>query len=145
MYDEILVPTDGSDAAAAALDHAFAVADSFDATVHALYVVEAAAIAHEAPELPLDRLRETLRGEGETALDDLTTRASERGVDVTRALVEGIAEDAILDYVDDEDIDLVVMGTHGRHGLDRFLVGSVTERVLRRSAAPVLAVRGGGD
>jgi nucleotide-binding universal stress UspA family protein len=140
MYDDILVPTDGSDPAAASFEHALEIADRFDATVHALYVVEAEAIAHEAPELPLGRLRETLRDEGETALDGLASLASDRGVEVSRALVEGVAADAILDYAAETGVDLIVMGTHGRRGLDRFLVGSVTERVLRRADAPVLAV-----
>jgi len=142
MYDDVLVPTDGSEAAAAALDHALGVAGRFDATVHGLYVVETDALAHEAPTLSLDDLRETLRAEGETVLDDLRARATDRGVDVTATAVEGVPEDAIVEYATGNGIDLVVMGTHGRHGAEPYPVGSVTGRVVRRADAPVLVVGG---
>jgi len=142
MYDRILVPTDGSDPAMAATEHALAIAERFGATVHALYVVDTDGIAHEAPELGLDVLRGALREEGEAATGTVEMRAEARGVDVTAAVVEGIAEDAIVDYADDHGIDLIVMGTHGRHGVDRYLVGSVTERVVRRTDVPTLVVRG---
>ncbi|MEF8855936.1 MAG: universal stress protein [Haloplanus sp.] len=145
MYDRILVPTDGSDPAAAAVDHALTIADRFDATVHALYVVDIDGIAHEAPGLGLDALRDTLRSEGETATAAVEERAEERGVAVRQSVIEGLAEDAIVDYADDEGIDLIVMGTHGRRGLDRYLVGSVTERVVRRTDVPTLVVRGDRD
>jgi len=145
MYDRILVPTDGSDPAAAATDHALTVADRFDATVHALYVVDVDGIAHEAPGLGLDALRDALRTEGKAATDAVVERAEDRGVDVRESVVDGVAEDAIVDYADAEGIDLIVMGTHGRRGLDRYLVGSVTERVVRRTEVPTLVVRGGWD
>ena len=145
MYDRILVPTDGSDPAMAATEHALAIAERFGATVHAVYVVDTDGIAHEAPELGLDVLRGALREEGEAATGTVETRAEARGVDVTAAVVEGIAEDAIVDYADDHGIDLIVMGTHGRHGVDRYLVGSVTERVVRRTDVPTLVVRGEWD
>ncbi|WP_251330086.1 universal stress protein [Haloplanus pelagicus] len=140
MYDDILIPTDGSDPAAAAFDHALDLAERFDATVHVLYVVETDSLSHEAPALAIEDLRETLRSEGEAILDDLCERATARGVAVTEAIVEGVPEDAILEYVADGGVDLLVMGTHGRHGLERYLVGSVTERVVRRADVPVLVV-----
>jgi len=142
MYDRILVPTDGSGPATAATKHALTIADRFDATVHALYVVDTDGIAHEAPGLGLDALRGALRDEGEAATDAAAERAAERGVDATTAIAEGIAEDTIVAYADEEGIDLIVMGTHGRRGLDRYLVGSVTERVVRRTDVPTLVVRG---
>ncbi len=57
------------------------------------------------------------------------------------AIEEGTPHERILEYVDDHDVDLIVMGTHGRRGLDRFLLGSVTERVLRGASASVLVTR----
>jgi nucleotide-binding universal stress UspA family protein len=145
MYDRILVPTDGSDPASAATEHALTIADRFGATVHALYVVDVDGIAHEAPGLGLDALRDALRAEGETATNAVVDRAEDRGVGVRESVVDGVAEDAIVDYADDNGIDLIVMGTHGRRGLDRYLVGSVTERVVRRTELPTLVVRGGWD
>jgi nucleotide-binding universal stress UspA family protein len=145
MYDHILVPTDGSDPATAATEHALAIADRFDATIHALYVVDVDGIAHEAPGLGLDALRGALREEGAAATAAVEDRADERGADATTAVVEGVAEDAIVHYADDHGVDLLVMGTHGRHGLDRHLVGSVTERVVRATDVPTLVVRGEWD
>ena len=79
MYEHVLVPTDGSDPAAAATEHALAIADRFDATIHALYVVDTDGIAHEAPGLGLDALRDALREEGDTATAAVEERADERG------------------------------------------------------------------
>ncbi|WP_251343916.1 universal stress protein [Haloplanus halophilus] len=142
MYDAILLPTDGSEPAAAAVEHALGVAERFGATLHLLYVVETDDLSHAAPELAIEELRETLRSEGESVLDDAAARATDRGVEATTAVVEGTAEDAILKYAAENGIDLLVMGTHGRGGLERYLVGSVTERVVRRAEVPVLVVGG---
>ncbi|MFB6102214.1 MAG: universal stress protein [Haloplanus sp.] len=142
MYDRILIPTDGSDCATAAVEHALTVADRFDATVHILYVVETDLVGHSAPALDPDSLRDALRNQGETATATIEERAADRGLESVTSIVEGVPEDTILDYVGDEDIDLVVMGTHGRRGLDRYLVGSVTERIVRRADVPVLAIHG---
>jgi nucleotide-binding universal stress UspA family protein len=69
-------------------------------------------------------------------------QAEAAGVNTIEGVVaQGAPHQAILDYVDEHDIDLVVMGTHGRTGLDRYLLGSVTEKVVRLSDAPVLTVR----
>jgi nucleotide-binding universal stress UspA family protein len=142
MYDRVLVPTDGSDPAAAATEHALTIAERFDATVHALYVVDVDGIAHEAPGLGLDALRDALREEGEAATAAVAERAADRGVDVTEAVIDGLAEDAIVDYAEGNGIDLIVMGTHGRRGVERYVVGSVTERVVRATDVPTLVVRG---
>jgi nucleotide-binding universal stress UspA family protein len=70
---------------------------------------------------------------------------TQAGLTVVTEVVGGNPHEAILDYVADRGIDVVVMGTHGRTGLDRAVMGSVAERVVRRSPAPVLTVRGGGS
>jgi nucleotide-binding universal stress UspA family protein len=80
-----------------------------------------------------------LREEGEQALDDVDAWADD--VDVERVLLEGAPSTAIVDYATDEACDLIVMGTHGRGGIDRLLLGSVAERVVRTSSVPVLTVR----
>jgi nucleotide-binding universal stress UspA family protein len=141
VYERILVPTDGSACSAAAVDHALTVAERFDAVVHALYVVEADVVDHSAPAVDPETIREALRSEGADATAAVATRATARGVASVESVLEGVPVDAVLDYVDGEGIDLVVMGTHGRRGLDRYLVGSVTERVVRRADVPVLVVR----
>ncbi|GAB7095591.1 universal stress protein [Halolamina litorea] len=142
MYDDILVPTDGSPAATAAIDHAISLAKTYDATVHALYVVDASAFSsiEAGSELVIDALEE----EGQHAVEEITAAAEAAGIDVVTHVVSGTAYRRILDYVDDEGIDLIVMGTHGRSGVERFLLGSVTERVVRTADVPVLTIRQGG-
>ncbi|MGQ4555684.1 universal stress protein [Halobellus sp. GM3] len=139
MYDNILVPTDGSDATEGAVDHAIELAKQYDATLHALYVVDTG--AYSSLEVGSDIVVEALREEGTKAVEEVKSEAESAGIAVETAVETGIAHRAIVDYVDDEDIDLVVMGTHGRTGVGRFLLGSVTEKVVRTANAPVLTVR----
>ena len=124
MYDTILVPTDGSDVAAAAADTAVALARRFDAAVHALYV------------------READDDGGERATTAVADRAAAAGVAATTAVVdaETAVYEHILEYADEHGVDCIVMGTHGRTGLGRFVLGSVAERTLRESPVPVLTV-----
>jgi nucleotide-binding universal stress UspA family protein len=101
-------------------------------------------VGHGAPAVDADTIRTALRTEGDTATEAIIDRATARGLDATGSVVEGRPVDAILDHVDDRDIELVVMGTHGRSGLERYLVGSATERVRRRTDVPVFVVRNEG-
>lgn len=139
MYDEILVPTDGSPAAEAALDHAIDIASKYDARVHALYVVDATAFA--SVEAGTELIIEALEEEGREAVDRIHDAAESADVPVRTRVQSGTAYRSILDYIEDNDIDLVVMGTHGRRGVERFLLGSVTERVVRSADVPVMTVR----
>jgi len=139
MYSDILVPTDGSDASTAALDHALSLASQYDARIHALYVVdwEPYGLVEEGKSVIVD----TLHDEGSAAVARVEEEAETVGVDVRTGVVEGDIHRQILDYATEEGVDLIVMGTHGRRGLDRLLIGSVTERVVRSSPVPVLTVR----
>ncbi|GAA0209415.1 universal stress protein [Halobaculum roseum] len=143
MYDDILVPTDGSPAADAAVEHAVTLADRFDATVHALYVVDAT--AYSAIEAGTDVVAEALETEGEDAVGRIAAAADDADLPVIESVISGTAYRSILDYADEHGIDMIVMGTHGRRGLDRYLLGSVTERVVRSANQPVLTVRHEGD
>ena len=118
MYRRILVPTDGSAGSRAALAEAVELADRFDATVHSLYVADTSA-AH-----------------AETGYIDIVESFERIGEETTAEAV---------DYADEAGADLVVMGTHGRTGLDRYLLGSVTEKVVRTADVPVLTVRAPDD
>ncbi|MFC7212619.1 universal stress protein [Saliphagus sp. GCM10025334] len=138
MYQTILLPTDGSDAANSAVGQAYEVAERFDATVHVLYVIDVEQnYSFEASE---EELSETFREEGETVTEEAARRAPE-SVDVVTAIEEGSPHQCILEYADEHGADLIAMGTHDRRGLDRFLIGSVTERVLRGADASVLVTR----
>ncbi len=143
MYDRILVPTDGSDPADRAFERALDLASTYDAALHLLYVVDVSALAGEFDAVTVV---EHLERSGRETVQRLRKRAEEAGVeDVTTKVVEGTPYRTILEYADDEEVDLVVMGTHGRTGLDRYLLGSVTERVVRTADVPVLTVRGAGE
>lgn len=139
MYDRILFPTDGSEGAAAALKHALAHAKTYDATLHVLYVVEETYPLVEAgPADVLDGLRER----GDRTLEEVRSRAAAAGVDSIQGTVAGGSPyRQILEYADEHDIELIVMGTHGRRGIDRVLLGSVAEKIVRSADCPVLTVR----
>lgn len=153
-YSNVLVPTDGSELAQRALEEALTIASLTDATIHVLFVVDDAKVAELASDAGTDTvtfdadvgsLFERFEALGEHALDELRDAAADRGVAVTARIRKGHPRDEILAYVDENDIDLVVMGTHGRRGLQRYVLGSTTEAVLRRASVPVLAVRGASN
>jgi len=142
----ILFPTDFSPTSDAALTPACQWARRLGAELHLLHVVEslrpelyAASIALPDPSI----VGATLAGKAQQELETRERLARDRGATVTSASIEGVsAAPAILDYAESHDIDLVAMSTHGRRGLRRFLLGSVTEEVVQRSSAPVLTLRG---
>lgn len=136
-YDTLLLATDGSDCSAAAMERAVDLAARFDATLHALYVVDSS-IAHLSS---WDMVVEEQEAEGEAALDTVGEFGTERGVTVEKHLRRGVPEDEIIDFVGDNGVDAIVMGTCGRSGFERLAhAGSTTERVLRESPVPVVAV-----
>lgn len=142
MYERILLPTDGSEGNGRALRQAIDLAAETGAELHVLFVVEEMPYA---PEMTDDRVEARLREIGEEAIEDVRRRADDAGVELRTAIEEGVPHRSILEYTDAEGIDLVVMGTHGRSGLDRYLLGSVTERTVRGAKVPVLTVRVSDD
>jgi len=142
-FDDILVPTDGSEGATAAVDAAAILALAFDATVHVVSVVDSAATTVEGGwSVMLDDLEDAAEENVEALADTFRDRGVE---EVVTAVDVGTPYRSLKDYAESEDVDLVVMGTHGRSGVERYLLGSVTEKLLRTCAAPVLAVRIDGD
>jgi nucleotide-binding universal stress UspA family protein len=142
MYRRILVPTDGSAGSRAALAEAVELADRFDATVHSLYVADTSAAHAETGYVDIIESFERI---GEETTAEAVDYAERAGVEAVGAVRTGRPHGAILDYADEAGADLVVMGTHGRTGLDRYLLGSVTEKVVRTADVPVLTVRAPDD
>ncbi|WP_049894333.1 universal stress protein [Halogranum rubrum] len=139
MYRTILVATDGSEYSDAAAAHAIDLAHKYDAALHALSVIE---MDVSFSETISEQMLKDLEGRGQKAVDTITARAHDAGVtSVEGTVVRGTPHRAIVDYAHDHGADLVVVGTHGRRGLDRLLLGSVAERVLRTADVPVLVVR----
>ena len=137
MYDDILLPTDGSGAADAAVDNALSLAAQYDATLHVLYVADTTEYSTVTFE---DDVVDPLEREGEDVVDGVVQRADAEGVVAKGVVMQGGVFETIQNYVADEGIDAIVMGTHGRRGLGRALLGSVTERTLRSTDIPVLVV-----
>ena len=141
-YDDILLPTDGSEAASAAIDHGIALADRYDATIHALSVVDLSALAGSYDgDAAVPGVIEILEEGSEQAVAEVAERCECHDVDVRTEVTQGTPYQAIGAYVEEGEINLVAMGTHGRTGLDRYLLGIVTERIVRTSEIPVLTVR----
>lgn len=139
----ILVPTDLSDGAAQALDYACELARTLGAKVHLLNVIGIPVLG--VPELGMAltaTMIDSMIADNQKALDKL---AKEKGCDGEVVLKTGDARDLILQTAKELGIDLIVMGTHGRRGVTRALLGSVTESVVRSATCPVLTVRRSRD
>ena len=137
MIDTVVIATDGSESVRRAVDIALDLARRFDATVHALYVVDTAEVDASPEELRAD-LQAALERSGEDALESL--RGQAKG-EVVTAVREGSPATEISAYAREHDADVVATGTRGRHGEHSFLLGSVAERIVRTCPVPVLTVR----
>ncbi|WIV68558.1 universal stress protein [Natrialbaceae archaeon AArc-T1-2] len=144
MYDRILLPTDAQAGTELAIEHAITVAESHDADLYLLYVVDSDVYGsytgdeyvHE-----FEGLESALEQEGEEALEEIADKAREAGLEPEVEIRHGSPHEQILEYADEEDIDLLVMGSKERPGEYRRLLGSVTERVARLASRPVTIVK----
>src|SRR6056297_1283586 len=143
MYEDILLPTDGSESMDAVIDHVADIAARRDATVHALYVIDDRSFLTLQEGMKADVV-DGLRAEGETATTEVGSRLEAEGVTVRTAIRKGNPADEVLSYVDEAGIDLVVMGTHGAD-YERNMLGSVSQKVVTMSDVPVLTVNIGGQ
>ena len=137
MFKRILIPVDGSEPARDAAQIGIDLAVEHDATVHGLYVVEPVTVAEGGTGQVIEAMEER----GREIVSDLAEQAESRGLSVATDVKTGVAHREILDYAAANDIDLMVVGTHGRTGIGRYLLGSVTEKIVRLSDIPVLTVR----
>jgi nucleotide-binding universal stress UspA family protein len=140
MYETILVPTDGSKGASTAAEHAINIAGTYDATLHALYVVDVR-MSPISTDMDRDEVIELLEQSGEKPTTPVLARAKKTDIPAVEAIRLGVPHEIIREYIDENDIDLVVMGTHGRTGLERTLLGSTTERTVRTVDVPVLTTQ----
>lgn len=141
MYDDILIPTDGSETISETLAHGLPIAEQNDATLHSLYVVDsritAAATDDAGPEL-----ERSLEEEGHEAVAAVDERASQRGLETETDVRKGTPSKAILEYADEHGIDLIVIGTRGKSPREKVTsLGSVSERVVDNASIPVFVVR----
>jgi nucleotide-binding universal stress UspA family protein len=145
MYPRILVPLDGSPTAERGLQEALALAQALGSTLVVLHVVDLypGALEMATPEA-WQRVFDDLRDYGQQVVGRARDAAAQRGVAAETHVVEALAArvaDLILHKAEELKCDLIVMGTHGRRGIDRVLLGSDAERVLRESRWPILLLR----
>jgi nucleotide-binding universal stress UspA family protein len=138
MYEQILVPTDGSTGTAHVAMQAFDLADRYEADVHLLYVMEddVGNILTSGQDAKTEQ-----REYGRQAIQPLREMSGVYGVETTTEIREGDPSEEILEAASEIDVDVIVMGTHGRSGVERRLIGSVAERVVRHATQSVLTVR----
>jgi nucleotide-binding universal stress UspA family protein len=140
-YDTILVAVDGSACATAAAEHALELAAEYDAALHVVYVIDATDLGLTTPsEIDVEQVKASLRTRGEEATDAVVQAAADAGVDAVAEVRVGIPHEAIREYAAEIGADLLAVGTHGRTGVERYLLGSVAERVVRTADVPVLTV-----
>ena len=137
MFETVVIATDGSESVNRAIAVALDLAARFEAAVHALYVVDTSDV-EGSPEPVRADLRAALRDRADASFGEVVGRTP---VDVVTAVREGRPAQEISAYATEHDADVVAMGTRGRHGENRFLIGSVAERVVRTCPVPVLTVR----
>lgn len=146
MYSRLLVPLDGSPTSLLALDHAAALARLSGATVVLLHVIEPLrhSTGFERPKVYIEEVRPRFLAAGQALLDEAATRLRQDGIAVETALLESSIErvsEQIAHQADASRCDLVILGTHGRRGVDRLLLGSDAEQVARIAPVPVMLVR----
>ncbi|WIV68720.1 universal stress protein [Natrialbaceae archaeon AArc-T1-2] len=140
-YDRILVPTDGSAGSIAAMEEAVEIATRNDATVFVVRVVNTDETMLFPPEANREQLIEIYKERASDTTAETAAVVEDASIPVTSEVVEGVPHEAINDYAAENEIDLVVMGTRGRSGLERTLLGSVTEKTVRTATVPVLVVQ----
>ncbi|ELY60672.1 universal stress protein [Natronolimnohabitans innermongolicus] len=136
-FDRFLLPTDGSDGAAIATEWGIELARRLESSVHALYSIDTSPFADEPA---ATELLEALEHRGEKTIASVKGRGEDVGVSVSGSTVTGSPVREIPAYATETDVDLIVMGTHGRTGIGQWFLGSVTENVVRQAEVPVFCV-----
>jgi len=143
IYRKIMVATDGSEPVKKAVDTAIEIARLGGAKLYAVYVVESGGLSISHPkDVGWDKaMKEHLTAEGEEATAYVETAGKAANVEVESVILEGNPAHEIVEFAEKNDLDLIVMGTHGRTGVQKFLLGSVAQNVVRHSGKAVLVVR----
>ena len=146
MYKKILAPLDGSDLAECTLEHLKAIASGCKIqnivvfhTVEPLPAATLTAVVQAGGNL-LNEIETTNRNNAEQYIKGVAAKLKTEGFNVEPVIAEGYAAEEILKYTQSNDIDLIIMSTHGRSGIKRWVMGSVTSRVLNHATVPVLTI-----
>jgi len=140
---KILYPTDFSDPSACALYYAAEMAKKFDAELVMMHVLldESQMVSFYLPQLTVQNLSKDMEDGAKAKMEEFVadTRALE-GIEYSTVMVKGIADDEIIKFAKENGIDMIVLGTHGRTGLEHVIFGSTAEKVVRSAPCPVLTV-----
>lgn len=143
MFQHILLPVDGSETSLLAVDKAAAIAKSFGAQVTAVYVLDPYPFASAGPDFAFGQAQyaTALNQEAEDALKTVQARFEQAGVVVSTRIVDAYAVwKGIIESAEEVGADLIVMGSHGRRGVEKLMLGSVAQRVVSNAGTSVLIV-----
>lgn len=138
-YKKILIPTDGSKANSIAVEKGLSLARLLGAKAKILFVVDTTTFIDLPPDDLVTNITSHMKNKGEDVLDDIEERADEVGVDIERSVKEGHPAEVIIE--ESSESDIIVIGTHGRSGFSRLLLGSTAEKVIRHAECPVMVIK----
>jgi nucleotide-binding universal stress UspA family protein len=141
MYKRILLPLDGSPLAEQALPHAIAIAECFQSELVLLRVLVPLPRPPTTAEAALQRAEQAVAVFVHEYMESVATGVREHGITVQAIAIEGIPHFQITQYAETNQVDLIVMCSRGQTGLSRWMIGSVSDRVMRGANVPVLLVR----
>lgn len=147
-YKKIMIATDGSDCSNLAINKGIELARLSGGTVYAVYVMSTAysfdmdggAYSSVSTNPYWASIRKTLKNQGQQAVDYIKNLGEEKGINVQSILLEGNPSEELIRYANEEKMDIVIMGTHGKIGVSRMLMGSVAGNLVRHSKVPVMVV-----
>jgi nucleotide-binding universal stress UspA family protein len=141
MFNKILVAIDGSKVSKKALDVAIDEAKAWKAELHAIYVIETGMLSSIPVDNTLEVIYSLLENEGTGTLEESRNTASDADIELHTHITQGHAGNEILTLAEEMGANLIILGSHGKSNVDRFLIGSVTTYVVRHSSINTLVVR----
>ena len=145
LYKKILIATDGSEYIKKGVTHAIELAKLSGAQLHAVYVmdikIDYGPKSYLSTDISTEGLENFLRHEGEEAIKYIEELAGGEGLSVEKWIVKGHPAEEILKLADEQSVDMIVMGTFGKSGIEKFGLGSVADKVIRNSKIPVVTIR----
>lgn len=141
FLSKILVPTDGSEPSMRAAEFAIKLAKKFNAEIITVYVIDRLIMEEVSKVHEKQELEDEIKRKAERSLNYVVKSAEIEGLKASPILLEGQPYDQIIRQAETSGVDIIVMGTTGRRGMERILIGSVAERVIEYAPCPVLVVK----
>ena len=139
LFEKILIATDGSEKNKTAIEEALRIGRGYGSTVFAVYVMDLSAFESASADVVIRDTWAVIQQEADAALDRIRTMAE--GVNLETVTLEGKPAPEIVKFAAENNIDLIVIGTRGKRGLERLILGSVAEQVIRTAPCKVLVVK----